>query len=733
MTDLKDATVKDLNTHLRKVGEKLDTNSSVLVNVISAVEDGIEDILVAFNKKTVVESKAAKEQNKAARENLATTNGLNDATERATDAVTRTAKTYEEFRLKNRSHHIEHINSIDELNRYYEQLQETYKDSSLRDKQLIREDMNNIRQGILARNSERKAVDAFRHETIFATDNIKSWVYKQTKQYGVLTTLFLSLKAFSTELNHSATVGIPLFTGNLGDYIQEIYKTGMSPTDILDMKKKYILGASAFQGGFTQYMKTITDISGDMKAKGLVASKEAGTKLTSALIHAVQTSGVNASDATRIVKDSLMKSFERLHFAVGMTAEEFEEMTLTVSNDAEHRELMMRLSDKERKNYVANIVQQQENLMINKKVTKEQAQAITDFVKKIQGETYKDRLKRGLRTQLTMGMMGVQGGSEMRDAIMAGVNATKEQQALMATKSDELNRAYQSQMGMGGVYELQANVLNEKTGNLLSETTATNTILNDQLKINTQTKGNVEQGFSDVNRLLTDITQGINGIKMSMVGIAAAGLLAKGLQISMSRNMLAKNAAAGATGAATTTAGAAATAGRVGMAARLAPTIGAITPFLGPVAVATLGVLAVGAAGYGMYKIYESIKRKDNAKIVKPTQQERDAALKRLNRPEYNNSRRIDPATILYNQEQAKLKREEEKQQVLAKKQAEETNKSVDKSIELSLETNKLLKVIAESNKKSADLNEEIADNTNEQRKAVRNTRGKGGNAYSSI
>lgn len=531
-SDLRDQTVSDLVDILKDMQrasrardtnnntDALKTNTSTMNEVVDAIEKSTTHIILAFKgykaladynkhlkRKKVKEDKELEEIEKNRKKAL----------ENDTKAQKRHQSSIEKFTqsfLRENKNRLEHIKSNEELIDYYRNVQRRYATASDEEVEAIK---RHIRWKHLELEQERKNAHwtnrIFGKDMRYASDNLKMWVYQLSTSITPWALFVKGLKGLNQELNKSAEVGLPAFSHGLMTFV-DVFKTGMTVTELLDFKKQYVMAGSAAIGGLNGFVETVNKGALDAMSDGLVANQKEWAQLNGALYNAVQTTGTKFEDAAKRKGpiDSLMTSFKSLHKSVAMSSAEFIEMTEAVSKDADHRNIMLRLSAKERAMYVADTVAIQEHLMTSKKVSKEQAQAMTDFVKKMQGETYKDRLKRSLKTQLTAGLLGVGGGEEAARIIRKGGRATKQEKQDLIDFQDRMSRAAEGRRGMGGVQELFIDTLNEKTNGIISESATMNSTLSENLEVNKETKGKIEQVATNINSLFEYISKGAGAL-----------------------------------------------------------------------------------------------------------------------------------------------------------------------------------------------------------------------------
>lgn len=573
--ELLDKTVRDLIKILEELKEQrggrnlsqnteaVKDNTSSLEDVVKAIEQNATDLIRALATREKFEERLQDLRDRAEYNSLLRRKKMLEDEEKErkkqTNAIqdnrTHIQKFTDDF-IQKHEYDLKHMKTQQDLFEFYRKIQQRYGAAS-------NEEIDAIKRLIRWKHAEQRTSEQlnnhytkilFGTDLRYATDNIKMWAYELAKNYNWIVLLGKGLKGLHEELLKSREVGLPAFSQGIIQVLRDSFNTGMSTTELLDFKKQFVMTGSAAADGLNGFVKQVSEGAFEAMDKGLVASQKEWTQLNASLFDAVIKTGVKYKDAAKPngPVDRLKKSFENLHKSVAMTSTEFAEMTQAIANDTEHRKLMLRMSPKQREAYVADTVAIQEHLITQKKVSKEQAQAMTDFIKKIQGETFKDRMKRALKTRLAMGLMGVSGGADMQQLIMKPAGSlSKDEKIRMQGYQDQMSRAGEARRGMGGVNELFVDTLNDKTNGIIDESRVMNTTLEETKSINKDIKGNTEKMFNTLDSMYTFLATGIGatwrlgitGLLLSAVALLGSmTLLLKG---ALGRGLLGQGSSSG--------------------------------------------------------------------------------------------------------------------------------------------------------------------------------------------
>lgn len=527
--------VKDNTSSLNGVVDVIEVSADQIVKAIVGLDDATTVLERSNLKKIARDQKEEKARQEAAAAAARKAAGVIEETiETQTRARTNLEKFSERF-VQQHKYDMQYVKTSQDLLYYAQKIQKQYHDAKPEEIAAIKRNIQLLQSGVKDHERQHWSMNLFNTDIRYASTNIKLWAHNLIQANAPWLLFVKGLKQLNAELSKSTDIGLPMFSDGLMG-LQDAFRAGMTPAEVMELKKKNILGASA-AGGLDKYMDNLTDASRKMMDDQLVSNQKDGVELQSILLMSVQKTGLKYGQATKKQTDRLTNTFATLHKSIGLTAKEMGEMTEAVANDTEHRNIMLKLSPQQRASYVADTLAVQEHLIMSKKFNKEQAAAITDFIKKIQGETYKDRMKRGLKTRLAMGLLGVSGGEQMQKDIM-NRNLDEKGKKRLADKQAEMSKAASSRQAMGGANELFVDVLDEKTNGILSEARTTNDTLQLGMKTNTEENNKIITLMQKIN---SEVNYFLIGFKAVMQ--VAAATIVTGLGILLLRTVLGRRAA----------------------------------------------------------------------------------------------------------------------------------------------------------------------------------------------
>lgn len=524
MAELSEATVNKLNRMLEDTNKSLEPISAYMKEMLKRKFPDLTQTLNDNSKATKANTDTVKNESKARK--------------------TATSTIHEEIQAarKKIEKETEYIDKIENVNERHEAYIDWY-DSVLRNRKNLsvieqRAHRNFIHEKLNEQQGSRNSLKLHQQWN----DSIAMWkdslIIKGMR-------LFRNMDAWSKivegarksgkELHLSIQTGIPL----LNDYFTSAYNLAMTPEEVIQFKKQNARAAAAWSGGLTEFVDITSDVGDKLMDTGITADKQQSRKIAGDLLRLTQSFGLSTDKARKLVEGDLMKTMKTLQTNIGMTGEEFVEMTKSILEDNEQRELMLRLNEDQIGQYIQTQAALQNFLITTQKFHPEQAKAVTDLLKKMGGETAKDRLRRSLRTQALMGIMGVSGGEQLAAEMRKAPG--KRDESFIAEKLGELSKASEGMKGAGFAQELMVDALNEGTGGIINEARVTNNTLNEKLEnlneTTSRTETAIKDGFAEANKLLGGIPQAINsgggtmmqGLAMGIIGGVLAGPITKGL------------------------------------------------------------------------------------------------------------------------------------------------------------------------------------------------------------
>lgn len=496
--ELKNSTIEDLSKEIFKMNKNLD-------RVIENILDSADAVVTALSSNT-----------KGANAMLMNFRRRNKEYQEEQKKLRQANKLEIEVAHERIKQEMKQAQTIKDLESAYKSHLATLRDKTDAEKQALLDELATRRQELDQLRYKATLSQKFSNGLKFARDRALLFGNSLVNSQASWEQAWQAAKKTFSEFSMSVNTGIPL----LEDY-WATFEMGMSPEEVIKLKKEYLRSAAGFEGGMKGWSTAVGKIGDDMMSQGLTMSKEVASKTSASLLHYTQTLGVSSQRAKAVVEGQLIPMFKRMHNQLGMTAEEFADLHKTLTDDREAREYSLRMSAEEREQWFTGRVAFQEFLMSTRKFSKEQALAIQDFMKKLQGETAKDRMKRALKTQALMGMMGVGGGEEAAGLIRKG-KLSADEQARLSDLMGSMSKKAEGIRGSGMLHaEMAIDTMNEKTGGIINESRVMNDSMNASLKVQEESKtilGKIETWLRENVPSLVGWVQKLGAIFESGIG-----------------------------------------------------------------------------------------------------------------------------------------------------------------------------------------------------------------------
>lgn len=513
MTEISAATIDSLTREMRNMDKTL---SKAIEAIDEAISDWVK--IMADKKKAVTiaqknklkEIKASTTNTRATEDNTKSTVDDTKATRKRIDAVKEQIKNEtQDFKKKQ------------EWAEWYE--------SSLKNIKRMNDEEIQARLELL--NEQRRSAREYKEQTTLRTrtfnqgkelfGSLRDRITKSIISFDAWAKAMQGIKTLTDEFTLGARTNISVTDG----YFSNALKLGLTVEETVKMKKEFLLAAAANKNGMQGFMDDIGRLNEGLEGVTLLEER---TKMNASLMNLSITMGLTNKEgrAFRFVQDTLKESFVALNKKVGMTGEEFTEMTNALLNDQDRRDQMLRLDENQRERYMRDVTQFQQHLMTTKKLTNEQAKSVQDFVKRLQGETYKDRLKKSLKMQAMAGIMGIKGGEELAAEVRKGPLGDQEK---IQEMTEKISKQMEGMRGMGPQGELMVDAFNASTEGLINEMRVTNTTLSEGREINEKVSSKVDQGAKDIIMELRTLFKQLEsvlklGFSSILIGIMAGAL-----------------------------------------------------------------------------------------------------------------------------------------------------------------------------------------------------------------
>jgi len=455
-----------------------------------------------------------------------------------------TSKQLVEAYKKEIDYRYSNIQTEREYNRVRQELQEKLKQASLEERDAIilkLKELDNqfMRTNTMFEHLRRRGHDAKNAIGDFAKKTIQSMA---TWEYFIS-----AVKKSSDELILANRHNMGFFDL----YIQSV-RLGMSFEDTVALQKEYMTTAHGLRGGMDEFVTMLNEGAREWAKAGIEVDPIAAKKAQAALTRAIASTGSSVTAANKLVNGGLTRTLNLLRTQLGVTAEEFAQMAEQIANDSEHRSLMLRLNPIQRQQYVANTLANEAYLMTTKKMTKEQAQAVTGFIKQISGETYKERLKKSLKMQAMMGIVGMSSKGAELGALMRKVGKNEKETKQMSDLMGEASKRFETMRGMGPQFELAIDTMNDKSDGLINQIQVANNVLVEKMGVNTKVLENSQVIMGNILSVLLEIKNSFMSFTglglVKVLGALAAALLSVKLFGKVKGLFGSSGSAAGSTG-----------------------------------------------------------------------------------------------------------------------------------------------------------------------------------------
>jgi len=334
--------------------------------------------------------------------------------------------------------------------------------------------------------------------------------------------------AMGPEMLKSAAVNLygmlqtEISTG-IGMTFSQVWHTaalGMNPKEFTEAMAKY-RGAALAAGGLNKTIAILDKTQGEyIDSMGTHTER---TQFALMQMDTLRKSGIKplASD-TILLKDSFMG----LRKMAGMTGVQFQEMMGEVTTDESSLQaLRSTTSEAERRQMVLGIANRiKENVAMG--MTIEQAKKVTLALQKMAGATPIERIKQAAKLRAFGAAMGVSGGEQAAQALIAGQRATKEQkdqlQQFLSTSSNALSQAATGSLGG----EIFATSLADKLGlnQLIGPGSDFNTVLTQGLaKDMNAAKGSMGEVSGDIKKAVNVLDRIASELKNNWILLGILG------------------------------------------------------------------------------------------------------------------------------------------------------------------------------------------------------------------